>query len=184
MPCYGKSWPSPAYVNQWSISFFLGHSQGGCQAPRLWPANKYNSTSLLHCWLVPVKAAIPKHQSTQQGWAVWSATSVKTFALSQRQRGAGPGHHLPALHRAGPLTAQQEGRTQGVMTSLSCSPSDYVRVGWLVGGTSLMVQWVKNLSEMQETQEMLVRSLGQEDPLEEEMATHSSILAWKSPWRG
>ena len=35
---------------------------------------------------------------------------------------------------------------------------------------------------MQETHEMLVRSLGQEDPLEEEMATHSSILAWKIPW--
>ena len=33
-------------------------------------------------------------------------------------------------------------------------------------------------------QEMLVRSLGQEDPLEEEMATHSSILAWKTPWTG
>ena len=32
---------------------------------------------------------------------------------------------------------------------------------------------------MQETQEMWVRSLGQEDPLEEEMATHSSTLAWK-----
>ena len=31
--------------------------------------------------------------------------------------------------------------------------------------------------------EMQVRSLGQEDPLEEEMATHSSILAWRSPWR-
>ena len=41
---------------------------------------------------------------------------------------------------------------------------------------------------MQETQEMQVRSLGQEDPLEEEMAIHSSILAWRmslvgcSPW--
>ena len=31
-------------------------------------------------------------------------------------------------------------------------------------------------------QEMLVRSLGQEDPLEEEMATHSSLLAWRIPW--
>ena len=31
-------------------------------------------------------------------------------------------------------------------------------------------------------QEMRVRSLGQEDPLEEEMATHSSILAWRIPW--
>ena len=35
---------------------------------------------------------------------------------------------------------------------------------------------------MQETQEMLLPSLGQEDPLEEEMATHSNILAWKIPW--
>ena len=35
---------------------------------------------------------------------------------------------------------------------------------------------------MQETQETQVRSLGQEDPLEKEMTTHSSILAWKIPW--
>ena len=42
-----------------------------------------------------------------------------------------------------------------------------------------MAQMVKNLPAMQETQ---VRSLGQEDPLEKEMATHSSTLAWKIPW--
>ena len=35
---------------------------------------------------------------------------------------------------------------------------------------------------MQESQETQVRSLGQEDPLEEEMAIHSSILAWEIPW--
>ena len=35
---------------------------------------------------------------------------------------------------------------------------------------------------MQETQETWVRSLGQEDPLEEGMATHSNILAWRIPW--
>ena len=35
---------------------------------------------------------------------------------------------------------------------------------------------------MQKTQEMWVQSLGREDPLEEEMATHSGILAWKVPW--
>ena len=35
---------------------------------------------------------------------------------------------------------------------------------------------------MQETQEMLVLPLGREDPLEKEMATHSSIPAWKIPW--
>ena len=41
---------------------------------------------------------------------------------------------------------------------------------------------IKNLLAMQETQETWVRSLGWEDPLEEGMATHSSILAWRIPW--
>ena len=44
-----------------------------------------------------------------------------------------------------------------------------------------MAQQVKNLPAMQETQEMGVQSLGREDPLEEDMATHSSILAWRIP---
>ena len=42
-----------------------------------------------------------------------------------------------------------------------------------------MTQAVKNLPAMQETQ---VRSLNREDPLEEGMATHSSILVWRVPW--
>ena len=42
----------------------------------------------------------------------------------------------------------------------------------------LVTQMIKNLPAMQETR---VGSLGWEDPLEEEMATHSSILAWKIP---
>ena len=46
---------------------------------------------------------------------------------------------------------------------------------------SQVAQWVKNLPAMQETQDMWIQSLGQEDPLEEEMAIHSSILAWKIP---
>ena len=46
-------------------------------------------------------------------------------------------------------------------------------------GASLVAQIVKNLPAMQETQ---VRFLGWEDPLEKEMAIHSSILAWKIPW--
>ena len=41
---------------------------------------------------------------------------------------------------------------------------------------------VKNLPEIQETQEMQVWSLGWEDPLEEGTATYSSILAWRIPW--
>ena len=45
--------------------------------------------------------------------------------------------------------------------------------------TSLVAQTVKHLLTMCETQ---VQSLGREDLLEKEMATHSSILAWKIPW--
>ena len=44
---------------------------------------------------------------------------------------------------------------------------------------SLVAQMVKNPPAMQETG---VRSLGQEDPPEKEMASHSSILAWRMPW--
>ena len=40
----------------------------------------------------------------------------------------------------------------------------------------------KNLPSVQETQEALVQSLNQENPLEKGMATHSSILTWRIPW--
>ena len=50
-------------------------------------------------------------------------------------------------------------------------------LGW--SWASFIAQSVKNLPAMQETQ---VRFLGWEDPLEKEMATHSSILAWRIPW--
>ena len=44
-----------------------------------------------------------------------------------------------------------------------------------------MAQTEKNMPAMQETQ---VQSLGRKDPLEKEMATHSSILVWRIPWMG
>ena len=56
-----------------------------------------------------------------------------------------------------------------------------VFTGVFAGGpwASLVAQRLKRLPPMQET---WVRSLGREDPLEKEMATHSSILAWRIPW--
>ena len=51
--------------------------------------------------------------------------------------------------------------------------------GNITNDTFLVAQMVKHLPTMQETQ---VRSLGWEDPLEKEMASHSSTLAWKIPW--
>ena len=52
----------------------------------------------------------------------------------------------------------------------------YIKLCFIV---SLVAQMVKHLPTMRET---WVQSLGWEDPLEKEMATHSSILAWKIPW--
>ena len=49
---------------------------------------------------------------------------------------------------------------------------------YLIKEASLVTQTIKDLSEMQET---WVQSLVQEDPLEKAMATHSSILAWRTP---
>ena len=45
-----------------------------------------------------------------------------------------------------------------------------------------MAQWYRIHLLMQETQETWVQSLGWEDPLEEEIATHASDIAWKIPW--
>ena len=50
---------------------------------------------------------------------------------------------------------------------------------YFFGGASLVAQTVKRLPAIWNT---WVRSLGQEDPLEKEMATHSSTFAWKIPW--
>ena len=54
-----------------------------------------------------------------------------------------------------------------------------VAVPFCSSWVSLVGQTVKNLPAMQDTQG---HSLDREDPLEEEMATHSSVLAWKTPW--
>ena len=55
----------------------------------------------------------------------------------------------------------------------------YLLVSYFSNGNSLVAQMVKRLSTMQET---WVQSLGWEDPLEKEMAIHSSTIAWKIPW--
>ena len=55
----------------------------------------------------------------------------------------------------------------------------YIITEKIIALTSLVAQMVRSLPAMQET---WVWSLGWEDPLEKEMATHSSILAWKTPW--
>ena len=55
----------------------------------------------------------------------------------------------------------------------------FFRIIYIDFWASLRAQLVKNLPAMQESQ---IQSLGREDPLEKEMATHSSIFAWRIPW--
>ena len=61
----------------------------------------------------------------------------------------------------------------------ACLPCTYFNNGNTNTEASLVAQRLKCLPPMRETQ---VCSLGREDPLEKEMVTHSSILAWKIPW--
>ena len=67
----------------------------------------------------------------------------------------------------------------GGLQSTGCKESDKTERLHFHFGASLVVQRLKCLPTMWET---WVQSLGQEDPLEKEMATHSSILAWRIPW--
>ena len=66
-----------------------------------------------------------------------------------------------------------------ISSPLSCHPREAINTVYLIIWASLVAQLRKNLPPMQET---WVRSLGQEYPLEKEMATRSSILAWRIPW--
>ena len=89
------------------------------------------------------------------------------------------------IHYWGPKKnkEEEEGWTLSLSLSLSLSGDTHFFLGFNIWalelGTSLVAQMVKCLPTMQETQ---VQSLGQEDLLEKEIATHSSILAWKIPW--
>ena len=73
----------------------------------------------------------------------------------------------------GQETSQQMGFVEGLLNF--CVKGIHVKLD-----QSLVVQRLKRLHAMRETR---VRSLGREDPLEKEMATHSSTLAWRIPWR-
>ena len=65
--------------------------------------------------------------------------------------------------------------TKSFVEEIHCISFGHERPDW----SSLVAQSVKRLPAMPETR---VPSLGREDPLEKEMATHSSTLAWKIPW--
>ena len=68
---------------------------------------------------------------------------------------------------------------QGSSPGSGRSPGEGIGYALQYSWTSLVAQMVKRLATVRET---WVHSLGREDPLEKETATHSSILAWRIPW--
>ena len=101
-----------------------------------------------------------------------------TICASQRsaEQGANTGDALGA-----PVKATMGLRGWGTRKGHDCGSGGGapVKATTVAQGASLLAQMGEYLPAMWET---WVQSLGQEDPLEEEMATHSSILAWRVPW--
>ena len=91
----------------------------------------------------------------------------------QGPRGA-PAWPLGPTDLALPNPSRDTGRNEA-----ENSPTKLIYIFKAVSLASLVVQRLKRLPAVWET---WVRSLGREDPLEKEMATHSSILAWRIPW--
>ena len=85
---------------------------------------------------------------------------------------------LSSVYQADKESACQA-RNTGVTSGSGRSPGEGIGYPLQYSWASLVAQLIKNLPAKQETQ---VQPLGQEDPLEKEMVTHSSILAWEISW--
>ena len=116
----------------------------------------------------PLRRALCRGRTwTQAQTLLWDLALVKMDPLVLIWEGLGEGSKLNTGISGS--SARGGEQTPGLGVALKGPPE----------GVSLVAQTVKNLPAMQETQ---VQSLGREDPLEEGMATHSSILAWRIPW--
>ena len=125
---------------------------------RMWKTNK--NVSFSHClWLFLSSSEFQANKEREQ----------KSFRISNSISG-----HNWLAHPQYRITAGKEILSVGFMELGFLS---YFLLGFPGGSV------VKNLRTMQKLQETWVQSLGGEDPLEEGMATHSSIVAWRFPWR-
>ena len=110
-------------------------------------------------------------------WSAWAG------AEPAPRRGRGRGSQLlqePVLKQDWGAPLYWVGGSDGVLSEAGVASTTCICKG-VTFGTSLGAQTVKRLPTMRDIR---VQSLGQEDLLEQEMATHSSILAWKKPMDG
>ena len=171
----------------------------GCQLPVLWsgvpcarlcPPGLWGMKSHCHhgdllikappfCWLLPFPW-LSSSQSPDVLWVRWwwgSHTPISVYEQGwSRWALLILGSHFPLYVME--MKSWLRCTSQLVSSDTGHSSSFYhILIYWV--GLHRWLSWLSTLSAVQETQ---VQSLGQEGPLEKEMATHSSILAWQIPW--
>ena len=97
--------------------------------------------------------------------------------MQVRKRGEAHRWGIPSLSRCSPTQTHTSRKTLIQGEKLRISVSIYIILSF--PQAFLVAQMIKNLLAMQDTR---IQSLGQEDPLEKGMTTHSNILAWGIPW--
>ena len=115
-------------------------------------------------------------------WDLWSLLwHVGSSSLTQKTWApcVGSMESYPLDHQGSPLILLSINKDRGCVASWLLLGGKHVgkMTGYLPSSSA-----IKNLPAMQEPQKIWVQSVGWEDPLEKEMATHSSILAWSIPW--
>ena len=163
----------------------MGRTDVEAEAPMLWPSDAKS-------WLIEKDPDAGKDWRQEErratedemvGWRHW-------LNGHEFEQTPGDGEGLGSLACYSPCGHKELDRTERlnnnnlssnhiILWVFFLSPEIAFRVLFISIWVSLVVQTVKNLPAIQET---WVQSLGQEDPLEEGMATHSSILAWRIPW--
>ena len=150
------------------------HSVGNCSVAEI---KQFASKHWVSCQVAQTVKCLSAMQETQVRSLGWEDPLEKEMAahssiLAWKTPWTAEPGRLPSMG------SQRVGHDWTLLLSVAKPSKSFM--GHLINcGVSLVVQMVKCLSAMQETQ---VRSLGWEDPLEKEMAGHSSILAWKIPW--
>ena len=118
-------------------------------------------------------------------FTVWAKTTYFTPRyFSNRKRNVSSNNTYRLIFTAilfiiAKLEAIQISVNSWIDTQIVVYSHNTIKLGFPGNWASLVAQTVKHLPAVQETQ---VQSMGQEDPLEKGIATHSSILTWRSPW--
>ena len=128
-----------------------------------WQAGKRGSHLLFRHQVVSSSSVTPWIPTGSSGHGISQARKLEWISISCSRGSSWPRYRTHLSCIAGGLFATEPLGNQG-------------------GPASQVAQWQRIYLPMEETQETWVQSLGREDPLEEETATHSSILAWRIPW--